>query len=102
MEITSEELKSKINNGEQVIVDFWASWCMPCKMFKPTFEKVAESSQIPMYTMNVEHNGEYAIELGVRAVPTTKAFGNGGEIYSKSGLMTENELKSVIKNLING
>ena len=102
MEITSEELKSKIDNGEQVIVDFWVNWCMPCKMFKPTFEKVAENSQIPMYTMNVEHNGDYAIELGVRAVPTTKAFNNGGEVFTKSGIMTEGELNTIVKNLING
>ena len=75
---------------------------MPCKMFKPTFEKVAENSQIPMYTMNVEHNGDYAIELGVRAVPTTKAFNNGGEVFTKSGIMTEGELNTIVKNLING
>jgi len=102
MEITSEELKSKINNGEQVIVDFWVSFCGPCKMYKPTFEKVSENSQIPMYTMNVEHNGDYAIELGVRAVPTTKAFNNGGEVFTKSGIMTEGELNTIVKNLING
>jgi thioredoxin-like negative regulator of GroEL len=40
--------------------------------------------------------------LGIRAVPTTKAFNNGGEIFSKPGMLSENELKSVIKNLING
>lgn len=102
MEITSEELKSKINNGEQVIVDFWASFCGPCKMYKPTFEKVAESSEIQMYTMDVEQNQDLAMQLGVRAVPTTKAFNNGGEIFSKPGMLSENELKSIIKNLING
>ena len=102
MEITTEELKSKIEGGEQVIVDFWASWCMPCKIFKPTFEKVAESSQIPMYTMNVEYNGEYAVELGIRAVPTIKGFNNGGEVYSKSGILSETELKVIVNNLING
>ena len=102
MEITSEELKLKIESGEQVIVDFWANWCMPCKMFKPTFDKVAESSEVPMYTMNVEHNGEYAVELGIRAVPTIKAFSNGGEVYSKSGILSESELKGVINNIING
>jgi len=102
MEITSEELKSKIDNGEQVIVDFWASFCGPCKMYKPTFEKVAESSEIQMYTMDVESNQDLAMQLGVRAVPTTKAFNNGGEIFSKPGMLSENELKSVIKNLING
>ena len=102
MEITGKELKTKIENGEQVIVDFWANWCMPCKIFKPTFEKVAESSQIPMYTMNVEYNGEYAVELGIRAVPTIKGFNNGGEVYSKSGILSETELKVIVNNLING
>jgi thioredoxin 1 len=102
MEITGEELKSKIEAGEQVIVDFWAVFCGPCKIYKPTFEKVAESSSVQMYTMNVEENSEYAVELGIRAVPTTKLFSNGVEMFSKPGMLSENELKSIINNVING
>jgi thioredoxin 1 len=104
MEITSEELKSKIDNGEQVMVAFTASFCGPCRMYKPTFNKLSESSEVPMYTMSVDEfgNQDYAVQLGIRAVPTTKAFNNGGEIFSKPGMLSENELKSVIKNLING
>ena len=55
-----------------------------------------------MYIMDVEQNGELAVELGIRAVPTTKAFNNGGEVFSKPGMMSENELKTVIGNIING
>lgn len=102
MEITSEQLKSKIDSGEQVMVAFTAGWCMPCKMYKPTYQKLSESSEIPMYIMDVEQNQDLAMQLGVRAVPTTKAFNNGGEVFSKSGLMTEGELKTIVKNLING
>jgi thioredoxin 1 len=104
MEITSEELKSKIDNGEQVMVAFTTSFCGPCRIYKPTFNKLSESSEVPMYTMSVDEfgNQDYAIQLGIRAVPTTKAFNNGGEIFSKLGMLSENELKSVIKNLING
>lgn len=104
MEITSEELKSKIKSGESVMVAFTASFCGPCKMYKPTFNKLAESVEIPMYTMSVDEfgNQDYAVELGIRAVPTTKAFSNGGEVFSKPGMMSENELKSVINNVING
>ena len=102
MEITSEELKSKIEAGESVMVAFTAPWCGPCKMYKPTFQKISESVEIPMYIMDVEQNGEYAVELGIRAVPTTKAFNNGGEVFSKPGMMSENELKGVINNIING
>lgn len=104
MEITSSELKSKIEAGESVMVAFTSSWCGPCKMYKPTFNKLAESTELPMYTMSVDENGnqDFAIELGIRAVPTTKAFNNGGEVFSKPGMMSENELKSVINNVING
>lgn len=104
MEISSEELKSKIENGEPIMVAFTATFCGPCRMYKPTFNKLSESSEVPMYTMSVDEfgNQDYAVQLGVRAVPTTKAFGNRGELFSKSGIMTENELKSIINNLING
>ena len=104
MEITSTELKSKIEAGESVMVAFTASFCGPCRMYKPTFNKLAESVEIPMYTMSVDEYGnqEYAVELGIRAVPTTKAFNNGGEVFSKPGMMSENELKTVIGNIING
>ena len=104
MEITSSELKSKIEAGESVMVAFTASWCGPCRMYKPTFQKIAESSDIPMYIMSVDDggNGELAVELGIRAVPTTKVFNNGGEVFSKPGMMSENELKGVINNIFNG
>lgn len=102
MEISQEELKQKIKNGDKIIVDFWAKFCGPCKLYKPTFEKVSESSEIQMYTMDVENNQDYAVELGIRAVPTTKVFNNGGEVFSKPGMLSEMELKGLIKNIING
>jgi thioredoxin 1 len=104
MEILSNELKSKIDNGDTVMVAFTATFCGPCRMYKPTFNKLSESSQIPMYIMSVDEHGnqDYAVQLGIRAVPTTKLFSNGVEMFSKPGMMSEIELKSVINNVING
>jgi thioredoxin 1 len=102
MEITGEELKSKIEGGETVMVAWTAKWCGPCKIYKPTFGKVSESASIPMYIMDVEEDGEYAVQLGIRAVPTTKLFSNGVEMFSKPGMLSEGELKSIINNVING
>jgi len=42
MEITTEELKQKIENGEKLLVDFYTEWCGPCRMMKPIFEKISE------------------------------------------------------------
>ena len=102
MEITGQELKSKIEAGETVMVAWTAPWCGPCKIYKPTFGKVSESANIPMYIMDVEQDGEYAVQLGIRAVPTTKLFSNGVEMFTKSGMLSETELKSVINDVING
>jgi thioredoxin 1 len=70
MEITQEELKQKIENGEKLIVDFYTNWCGPCRMMKPIFEKVASEvntgeSNVKMYTFNVEENRELASSLGI-------------------------------------
>jgi len=102
MEITQEQLREKINNGEKMIVDFWAPWCGPCKMMKPLFERVAETSEVPMYTINVDENREISVELGVRAIPTIKSFNGGNEVSTRAGLLQESQLNEMINTLTNG
>jgi len=102
MEISGDILKQKIENGENVIVDFWASFCGPCKVMKPRFEKVALNNKqdgLEFFTMNVEDNKEFAMSLGIRSIPTVKVFSRGNEIKSHIGLMNEDEIKELI-NLI--
>lgn len=107
MEITTEELKQKIENGEKLIVDFWGTWCGPCKVMKPAFEKVAEeyrkeNSEVQLYTMDVDKNKEFASSLGIRAIPTIKSFSGGKEVYSQPGMQMEGQIKQLVSNLING
>jgi thioredoxin 1 len=107
MEITAKQLKQKIENGDKVIVDFWGNFCGPCKIMKPTFEKVSkeimnENIGVEMVTLDVQTYQEYAMELGIKAVPTIKSFANGVEISSKLGIQSESQLKEMAKTLING
>jgi thioredoxin len=107
MEITTEELKQKIENGDKLIVDFWGTWCGPCKVMKPAFEKVAEeyrkeNSEVQLYTMDVDKNKEFASSLGIRAIPTVKSFSGGKEVYSQPGMQMEGQIKQLVTNLING
>lgn len=107
MEIKQEELKTRIENGEKIIVDFWAKFCGPCKVMKPTFEKVAEkinneNSDIKLYTLDVEENRELAVNLGIRAVPTIKSFNSGKEVHSITGMVAESQINDLVKNLLNG
>jgi thioredoxin 1 len=102
MEITGNELQEKINNGEKVIVEFWGTWCGPCIMMKPTFEKVANenTSDVQMYTMDIDNNREFVSSLGIRSIPTIKVF-NGGEVTdTKVGVLQEQGIKELITNLL--
>ena len=104
MEITNSELKEKLNNGEKVVVEFWAPWCGPCRMLKPVFERVASSNttDIQMYTMNIEEgdNKEIAIEYGVRSIPAIKTF-DGSELRETSvGVVSEDRIKELVDSLV--
>jgi thioredoxin 1 len=98
------ELQEKIQNGDKLVVDFFANWCGPCLMMKPTFEKLTNenTTEIGMYTMDVDHNRELAIELGIRSVPTIKVFNGGGVVGTKVGVLKEGEIKELMTELING
>jgi thioredoxin 1 len=104
MEISSVDLQQKINNGDKIIVEFWAEWCGPCRMMKPIFEKVAteNSSDVQMYTMNVDLNREIAMSLGIRSIPTTKVFNARENIDTKVGVLQEEQIKGMVNELING
>jgi thioredoxin 1 len=107
MEITQEELRKKIENGDKLIVDFWAKFCGPCKVMKPIFEKVSDElrsndSEVQLYTLDVEENRDLAVELGVRVVPTIKTFNGGNVVGTKVGALNEEQIKDLMTELLNG
>ena len=104
MEISSVELQQKINNGDKMIVEFWAEWCGPCKMMKPIFERVANSntSQVQMFTMNIDQNRETAVSLGIRSIPTIKMFNSGQVVHTQVGMLNESQINGLVTELING
>ena len=85
--ITSQELKTKIENKESFVVDFFATWCGPCKVLMNNI-KIAEQKGLaaPVYTFDVDSDREFSVnELGIRSVPTVKYFKN---ISISCGLLT--------------
>jgi thioredoxin 1 len=104
MEITSKDLKEKLNNGEKVVVEFWASWCGPCRMLKPVFEKVISENQtkVQMYTMNIDdsENKEIALKYGIRSIPAIKTFEGTNLKETSVGVVSENKIKELVNNLL--
>jgi thioredoxin 1 len=102
MEITAKELQEKINNGEKLIVDFYGSWCGPCKIMKPTFEKVASenTTDIQMYMMDIDENKDFVLSIGIRSIPTIKTFNNNELVETKVGVLNEGQIKDLVENLL--
>ena len=102
MELTKDELVSKINAGEKMVVDFYSTNCGPCRMLKPMFEQLSNrlkenNSDVSLYTFNVQSDVNYAVnEVGVRGVPTIKSYLQSKEKETIVGLPSISELEGLI------
>ena len=87
-----------------MIVEFHGVWCQPCQIMKPIFEKISKenTSEVQMYTMDIDLNKETAIGFGIRSIPTIKVFNGGLVIDTKVGVLNETSIKDLVKELING
>ena len=75
--LTKENFEDTIKTNETVLVDFWATWCGPCRMIAPHIEKLAEEHpEITVGKVNVDDHPELAIKFGIASIPTLLLFKN--------------------------
>lgn len=79
------------------VVDFYASWCGPCKMFGPIFEEISKENNINFIKLDVDKYSDIAREYGVMSIPTIILFKNGQEVKRYTGFMPKEELIEFIK-----
>ncbi len=91
----AEVLESKI----PVLVDFWAEWCMPCRMIAPSIAQIAEANpgKIKVGKVNVDDEGDIASQYGIISIPTLLLFKDGQIVKQKVGALPKHELESFIK-----
>ena len=93
--LENENFEELIKN-KKVVVDFYATWCGPCKMFGPVFEKVSNESSITFIKIDVDAHEDIARKYGIMSIPTVVLVNNGEVEKKHMGFMTEEELKKFI------
>ena len=90
----NEVIKSDI----PVLVDFWATWCGPCRMLAPTVSMVAEkySGKVKVCKCDIDENIPLAEKFGIEVIPTLILFKGGKESARKIGLITQAEIESIL------
>jgi thioredoxin 1 len=99
--IKASEFEAFINTHDIVFVDFWATWCAPCRQFGVVYEKVA--AQYPTVTfskVNIEEEQALAEIFHIRSIPHLMVFKQGIAIYSEAGSMPESTLKELVQQAI--
>jgi thioredoxin 1 len=91
--LTDQNFSTKIKTGT-FLVDFWASWCMPCKMMVPVLNELAEETngKVTIAKLNVDEAKATASKFSVRSIPTLILFKNGKEIHRFVGVKTKDYL----------
>lgn len=96
-EVTADNFNSTIENNDIVILDFWADWCGPCKMFAPVFEKAAETnSDVVFGKIDTEAQQDLAAAFQIRSIPTLMAFRENVLVFSQPGALDGGQLNQVI------
>lgn len=96
--VTKENFDQEITRAsETVLVDFWAAWCMPCKMLVPAIDAIAaERPDVKVCKINIDEQQELAIRFGIMSIPTVMVFKNG-EVAGKSiGLVSKDDLLKLL------
>lgn len=95
--LTMGKFETTIENNDIVLIDFWAEWCGPCKMFGPIFEKASEKHADVAFTKcNTEEQQDLAGHFGIQSIPTLAIFREKILLFMQPGALPEGALEDII------
>jgi len=98
-EFTDQNFDAEVlKSAQPVLVDFWAEWCMPCRMLAPTIEKLADNyaGKVKVGKVDTDSNRDTAMKYGISAIPTVILFKNGQVAQKFVGLRQERDFKEAL------
>jgi thioredoxin 1 len=103
VEVTKDNFQKEVLDSDKVVLaDFWASWCMPCKMMEPVLEKLAtdHEERIKIAKVNVDEEGDLATQFGIMSIPTLLIFHGGEKVNQRVGVVSQQVLEEMLKDYL--
>ncbi len=100
VELTTENFKEEVLESDvPVLVDFWAEWCMPCKMIAPVLDEMSEEydGKLKIGKLNVDEQGEIAAEYNIVSIPTLLLFKDGEVVNQQIGAAPRMRIENLLK-----
>jgi len=97
IEITDLTFTDHLSQHDILVVDFWATWCRPCKMFSPILEEIAKENSIWIAKIDVDENPESAQKYEISSVPTTIVFEKGSPVKTIIGAKPKHQMLEELK-----
>lgn len=95
--LTVADFDDQVSSSTLTLVDFWATWCGPCKMLAPVLEELAEEvSDVTVAKVDVDEEEEVALKYGIMSIPTIILFKDGKEVAKSVGYKNLSQLKAFI------
>ena len=97
VELTGENFESVVGSADMVLVDFWAAWCGPCRMFGPIFERASERYPDAVFgKVDTDAETELAQTFGISSIPTLMVIRDNVVLYARPGALPEPALEELI------
>lgn len=95
-----KELEALVQKEKLVLVDFWAAWCMPCKMLAPVIEQIADqyAGKVAVAKIDIDEHEDLAMQFGIQSIPTVLLFENGRLVEREVGVKPASAFTNMLDN----